>query len=276
MNLLDILQCIGIPVLVASLVMVFSWKVLPGLRVQPLGALIAVGASSVVAFSLQEGIPSIPPTQKWHWLVITVALVSLCACLYPLCRKFDERIVLQAMIAGIVAAVLMQFPSQSSFIIRCIVFLMVLVVSVSLRRFTIPPWHMFVVSWLILAGISILALQSSFAKLAFYAGAMSAVAASMCILQQLKPRETKSIQMIFGVLIVGCSLCGFAYDQKETVIKLAWFLPMVGAPVSAIAYLLLKQPKKRALISLAIVVLLVATSVIVSVVGSAPADELWP
>ncbi|MBT6270500.1 MAG: hypothetical protein HOI88_09180 [Phycisphaerae bacterium] len=276
MNLVDILQFIGIPVLVASLVMVFSWKFLPGIRVQPLGALIAVGASSVIAFSLQEGIPNIPPSQKWHWLVVTVALVSLCACLYPLCRKFDERIVLQATIAGIIAAVLMQFPSQSGFMIRCIVFLMVLVVSISLRRFTIPPWHMFVVSWLILAGLSILALQSSFAKLAFYAGAMSAVAASMCLLQLLKPREIKSIQMIFGVLIVGCSLCGFAYDQNETVFKLAWFLPMVGLPVSAIVYLLLKHPKKRALISLATVFVLVATSVLVSVVGTAPADEMWP
>ena len=149
---------------------------------------------------------------------------------------------------------------------------MVLVVSISLRRFTIPPWHMFVVSWLILAGLSILALQSSFAKLAFYAGAMSAVAAAMCVLQLLKPRETKSIQTIFGVLIVGCSLCGFAYDQNETTFKLAWLIPMVGVPISAIVYLLLKDHKNGALISLAIVVLCMATSAILSILGSSPAE----
>jgi hypothetical protein len=265
MNPADILQFIGIPVLVASGIMIFSWKFLPGKRMQPLGAVIAVGVSSVAAFVLQEGIPSIPPMQKWHWLVVVVALISFLACLYPLFRKCDERIVLQAMIAGIVAAVFMQFPGQSGFFDRCIVFLMVFLVGVGLHRLSIPPWHMYVVSWLILAAISILALQSSFAKLAFYAGAMSAVAASMCVLHLLKPRETKSIQMIFGVLIVGCSLCGFAYDQTETVFKMAWFVPMAGAPISAIVYLLLKDHRNRALISLAIVIFCTATSTILSI-----------
>lgn len=268
MNPVDILQFIGIPVLVASGMMFFSWKFLSRERIQPLGGVIAVGASSVVAFVLQEGVPSIPPTQKWHWLVITVALISLLAFVYPLVRKFDERVFLQTLIAGIIAAVFMQFPAQSGFFDRCFVFLMILFVSIGLQRLSIPPCHMYAVSWLTLAAISILALQSSFAKLAFYAGAMSAVAAAMCVLQLLNPRETKSIQMIFGVLIVGCSLCGFAYDQNGTAFKLAWFIPMAGVPISAIVYLLLKDHKNRALISLAIVVLCIATSAILSILDN--------
>ena len=91
-------------------------------------------------------------------------------------------------------------------------------------------------------------------------------------MQLLKPRETKSMQMIFSVLIVGCSLCGFAYDQNDTAFKFAWFIPMAGVPISAIVYLLLKDHKKRALISLAIVVLCTAASAILSILGSSPTD----
>ena len=55
MNPAAILQFIGIPILVASGTMFFSWKFLSRERMQPLGGVIAVGASSVVAFVLQEG-----------------------------------------------------------------------------------------------------------------------------------------------------------------------------------------------------------------------------
>jgi hypothetical protein len=276
MNPAEILQFVGIPVVVATVIVIVSWWVLPKNRVPPLGATLAVGAASCIAFILQEGIPSIPPMQKWHWLVITVLIISFLACVFPFFKKFDELIVLQAMVAGIIAAVFMQFPSQSELYKRCLVLLMVLFVSVGLRRLTIPLWHMYFVSWLILAGVSILALQSSFAKLAFFAGAMSAVAASMCVLQLLKPRETKSIQMIFGVLIVGCSLCGFSYDQNETVVTLVWFVPMAGVSISAIAYLLLKHHKNRACISLAIVASCITVSTIWSILVSSPTDDMWP
>ena len=276
MNPVEVLQFVGIPVIAAAVIVICSWWLLPAKRLQPVGAILAVGAASCIAFILQEGVPSIPPMQKWHWLVLTVFLVSVLACLSPLCRKFDKRVILQAMIAGIIAAIFMQFPSQSNLFVRFIIFLMVLFVSIGLRRFTIPPWHMYVVAWLVLAGISIMALQSSFAKLAFYAGAMSAVAASMCVLQLIKTRETKSIQMIFGVLIVGCSLCGFSYNQNGGVFALLWFAPMAAASISSIAYLLLKHHKNRAFISLAIAASCIAVSTIWSILVSLPADDMWP
>jgi hypothetical protein len=276
MNPIEVLQYVGVPLLVAAFILVCSWLLTPNKQMQPLGAVLAVGVSSLIAFVLQEGFPSIPPSEKWHWLVLTVLIVSLLSCIYPLFRSWDTLIVLQAIIAGFVAAFFMQFPGQTGLLDRVLVLFMVLFVSLGLRRLTIPPWHMYVASWWILAGISILALQSNFAKLAFFAGAMSAVAAILFLLQLINPRETKSVQMIFGVLIVGCSLCGLAYNQTESSHQFAWLLPMIGVPISALAYFIFKNQKYGAIVSLGIIYVFVSTPVIWSIVTTTTGDELWP
>ena len=275
MNPSDILKFIGIPVAVATGIMLLSWWVLASKRLQPLGATIAVGVACLTAFVLQDGVPAFPPTEKWHWLVITTTVVALLACIYPLWKKWDEWIVLQAMIAGLIGAIVMQFPSQDEIIDRFDVFILILFACVGLRRLTIPPWHMFLASWMIIASLSILALQASFAKLAFFAGAMSAVAAALCVLQIVKPRETKSVQMIFGVFIVGCALCGIAYDPTHHVPILAWFLPIICIPISAIAYFLCKG-KCRAVLSLVIITFFVVGAVSWAIVAAPPTVEMWP
>mgnify|MGYP000365505750 CR=1 FL=1 len=106
MNPTDILKFIGIPVAVATGVMLLSWWVLASKRLQPLGATIAVGVACLTAFILQDGPPAFPPTEKWHWLVFTVLIVFLLACLYPFFRAWDRLIVLQAIIAGIIGIIL--------------------------------------------------------------------------------------------------------------------------------------------------------------------------
>ena len=275
MNPVEIVQFIGIPVVVATVIMFLSWGLLRSTRLQPLGATFAVGISSLVAFVLQEGIPAIPPSQKWHWLVMTAIIVSVLACIYPLLKQFDKLIVLQALITGVIAAIFMQFPNQEDWLLRLGIGFSVLFVSVGLRRLTIPPWHMYIASWWVLAGYSFLALQASFAKLAFFAGAMSAVAAALCVLQLLKKRDTKSVQMIFGVFIVGSAMCGLAYDPSHNVPPLAWFLPMIGIPISAIAYFLCKY-KYPAFLSLAIIDSFVFAAVIWSIMAAPAGDELWP
>lgn len=275
MTPIDVLQFIGLPVVVATGIVLMGWWLLPSKRLQPLGAIIAVGVSSLVAFSLQDGIPSIPPQEKWHWLIITSTIVAVLACVYPLCKKWDKLIVFQAFIAGIIAAVFMQFPNQNGLFERIIILLMVLFISVSLRRLTIPPWHMYIASWSILACISVLALQASFAKLAFFAGAMSAVAAALVVLQCIKPRETKSVQMIFGVFIVGCAMCGLAYDPARNVPPFAWILPMLGVPIAAIAYLLCKA-KLRAVVSLVLLESCIAIAIYWTFANAVPQNEMWP
>jgi hypothetical protein len=134
---------------------------------------------------------------------------------------------------------------------------------------------MYVATWWILAGFSILALQSSFAKLSFFAGAMSAVAAALCVLQLMKPRETKSVQMIFGVLIVGCSLCGLAYDQGGPLHQTVWLIPLIGIPISAVAYFVCKR-KYRAKVSLAILLTFVSGALIWSIFTTPATDSMWP
>ena len=275
MNPLEIAQFIGIPVAVATGLSIVSWWFFSSKRRQPLGVLIAVGCSALVAFALQEGMPSVPPTQKWHWLILTVLIVFFLACLYSLFSKWDKRIILQALIAGIVAAVFMQFPGQSSVLDRIIIFLLVLFVSVGLRRLRIPAWHMYIVAWSVLASLSILALQASFAKLAFFSGAMSAVSAAMFVLQLCKPRETQSVQMLFGVIIVGCAMCGLAYDPSHAVPMFAWYLPLIGITIAAIAFLLCK-PKFRSVISIGLLELCLLASVIWTIVQSTPQDDMWP
>ena len=275
MNPIEIAQFIAIPVAVAAGIAIMSWWLFSSKRLQPLGVIIAVGVSSFVAFALQEGLPSVPPTQKWHWLVLTVLIVFLLACLYTLFRAWDKLIVLQAIIAGIIAAVLLQFPGQSDVSYRVSILFLVLFVSVGLRRLTIPPWHMYIAAWSALAGLSILALQASFAKLAFFAGAMSAVAAALFVLQCVKPRETKSVQVLFGVLVVGCAMCGVAYDPSHVVPLLAWYLPMAGIIIAAIVYFVGK-PKYKAAFSIATLELCVLISVIWTLLQTTPQDEMWP
>jgi len=272
---IEIAQFVGIPVAVATGIMLLSWWALPSKRLQPLGAIVAVGVASMVAFALQEGLPSLPPAQKWHWLVLTVLAVFLFACLYTLFRAWDKLVVLQALIAGVIAAVFMQFPGQNDFFYRVSILLLVLLVSVGLRRLTIPSWHMYIVAWSVLACLSILALQTSFAKLAFFAGAMSAVSAAMFVLGLLNPRETKSVQTVFGVLIVGCAMCGLAYDPSRAVPVVSWFLPMAGITLAAITYFLCKA-KYKAAYSIATLELCVVCSLIWTFLQVAPQDEMWP
>jgi hypothetical protein len=252
-----------------------SWWLFSSKRLQPLGAIIAVGVSSVVAFSLQDGLPNIPPQEKWHWLIITSTIAALMACMYPLFKCWDKLIVLQALIAGIIAAVFMQFPNQNGLLERIVMLCLVLFVSIGLRRLTIPPWHMYVAAWSALAGLSILALQASFAKLAFFAGAMSAVAAALFVLQCVKPSETKSVQVLFGVLVVGCAMCGVAYDPSHVVPLLAWYLPMAGIIIAAIVYFVGK-PKYKAVFSIVTLELCISISVIWTLLQTTPKDEMWP
>lgn len=275
MNPTDILKFIGIPVAIATGIMLLSWWMLASKRVQPIGATIAVGVACLAAFMLQEGPLAFPPAEKWHWLVITTLVTSLLACIYPLWKKWDKRIVLQAMIAGLIGAIIMQFPSQDGMFDRIIVFILILFTSVGLRRFTIPPWHMYLASWMILASFSMLALQASFAKLAFFSGAMSAVTAALCVLQLVNPRETKSVQTIFGTCIVGCMMCGLAYDPSHAVPITSWFLPIASIPLSAIAYFLCKGKYKQVL-SLSITALIVSGAVVWAILAAPKVDEMWP
>ena len=62
MNLVDILQFVGIPVAIATGIMLLSWRFFSSAKVQYLGPVIATGAACAAAFVLQEGFPAIPPT----------------------------------------------------------------------------------------------------------------------------------------------------------------------------------------------------------------------
>ena len=82
--------------------------------------------------------------------------------------------------------------------------------------------------------------------------------------------------MVFGVLIVGCSLCGLAYDQSEEIHKIVWFLPMISIPISSIAFFLFQKKKYVAIISLGVVDLFVFAAVIWSIISTPVSDDLWP
>ena len=106
---------------------------------------------------------------------------------------------------------------------------------------------------------------------------MSAVAAALCVLQLVNPRETKSVQMIFGVFIVGCTLCGLAYDPSHACsnISRGFCQLFASIPLSAIAYFLCKG-KCRAVLSLVIITFFVVGAVSWAIVAAPPSDEMWP
>ena len=78
------------------------------------------------------------------------------------------------------------------------------------------------------------------------------------------------------MLIVGCSLCGLAYSQDDNILQFMWFTPMASVPIAAIAYLLLKQKKYRAVVSLLITGIFVSASIAWSMMASNTGDEMWP
>ena len=176
---------------------------------------------------------------------------------------------------ALIASVFMQFPGQDSFLYRICILFLVFFVSIGLRRLKLPSWHLYIASWSVLACLSILALQASFAKLAFFAGSMSAVAGAMFVLQIVKPKETKSVQILFGVLIVGCGMCGAAYDPSRAVPLFAWFLPMAGITLAAVVYFLCKT-KYKAAFSIAALELCILFSVIWTFLQMTPNEEMWP
>ena len=269
MNLVDILQFVGIPVAIATGIMLFSWRLFSSAKVHYLGPVIATGAACLAAFVLQEGFPAIPPTQKWHWLVLVTLVVSLLSFYY-------KTAIFQSIVAACVVSIFMQFPNQQGPLERILIGCSTLAVCIGLRNIKIPAWHMYLAAWWILAGYSLLALNASFAKLSFFAGAMSAVAAALCVLQIIKPREIKNVQAIFGTLIVGCAFCGLAYDSSGTEHQLIWFLPLLGVPISALVYVLQKSWKLRAIASLAVIDGFVMTAVIWSFISQQKLDETWP
>ena len=81
--------------------------------------------------------------------------------------------------------------------------------------------------------------------------------------------------MIFGVFIVGCTLCGLAYDPSHAVPTSAWFLPIASIPLSAIAYFLCKG-KCRAVLSLVIITFFVVGAVSWTILAAPPTVEMWP
>ena len=126
MSPIEIAQFVGIPVAVATVLVFLSWAMTTTNRHEPMGAIVALGIASFIAFVLQEGIPTLPPAQKWHWLILSLFAVWALACIYPCFKKWDEMIVLQAIIAGVLVSVLMQFPAQQDFLFRVLIFVMVL------------------------------------------------------------------------------------------------------------------------------------------------------
>lgn len=90
MSFLQIMWTVGFPALIGAVIIVPAWLLprirgLSGLTGSALG--VALGMALVIAFMTEAGIPSLPPSQKWHMLpILACGIVILC----PVVALVDE------------------------------------------------------------------------------------------------------------------------------------------------------------------------------------------
>ncbi len=270
MNIGEILSFIGIPLGIATGIMLVGIWLRSSNSIRAILPIISISAASVAAFVLQDGWPSIPPSQKWHWLIISILAVSLAAMAFT-CLNIKSYMTVAA---AFIVAFLMQFPNQDYYLFRILVVALVMITGLSLQKLSLSSWHTYVTSWAILAGYSLLALFSGFAKLAFFTGAISAVCAALFVLELIKPDENKNgVHVLLGTIIIGCALCGFAYDQTDKH-SLIWFLPLISLPIASLIAIS-KKINIRNTVSLLIVHIFVFTAVLWSILSIEQTDS-WP
>ena len=118
----------------------------------------------------------------------------------------------------------------------------------------------YIVCWLIFGGYSVLAIQSGFAKLAFFSASLSAISAALGILSYLLRIESRFATILLGTSMLSILMCGKAYDQVHEAIYI-WYLPVIGIFISSVALVFLKTTKFKIILSLLIAAIFVIATV---------------
>ncbi len=271
MTVVELLEYIGFPVLLASAILVQGWW--SGPRpwhakppAWPFPA--AIGLGFLLAFVLQEGWPDWPPVQKWHWLVPTMIAATVLGVTARLFPRTGSKRLLPELALAFIAGFAMHFPGQEAIEIRLGIGIAVLLATLAGRTAVLrrPAIQLPLLGWMLLATLSIMILQASFAKLAILTGAVSAICAAAAVLTALRRPSSLGIggHLVIGFAVASIAACGAAYDTNANVPPLAWCLPILALPLAALARVIIpaRSPLQSILWGMIVAVICCATALI--------------
>ena len=258
---IEVLKFIGLPLLTTSIICLVSCFLFKkDNKVRELIPIVAIGVSSFIAFWLQEGLPSIPATQKWHYLIFIIgALATINVLVYS---KFNNTLIIVWLAAfGLVQTLLPILPGLNDLATRFLLLVFVIALPCALKGNLRSNLFEYIVCWLIFGGYSVLAIQSGFAKLAFFSASLSAISAALGILSYLLRIESRFVPILLGTSMLSILMCGKAYDQVHEAMYI-WYLPAIGICIPSIALTFVKPSKFKIMFSLFMAIIFVIGTVV--------------
>ena len=272
MDPIEVLKFIGLPLLITSLsYLVGCCLFKKDNKAKELIPIVAIGLSCFIAFWLQEGLPAIPATQKWHYLIFIIgALATINVLTYS---KFNNTLIIVWLAAfGLIQTLLPLLPGLNDLTTRFLLLIFAIALPYALKGKLRSNIFEYIVCWMIFAGYSVLAIQSGFAKLAFFSASLSAVSAALGILSYLSHLESRFVPILLGTSMLSILMCGKAYDQVHEVTYI-WYLPAIGICIPSIALTFVKPSKFKIMFSLFIVIIFVIGPVVWSLSAVTSFDD---
>ena len=270
----------GLPLLLAAIVMTIGWKLWEKPRhakppYWPPAA--ALGLGVMLAFVIQEGLPSIPVSQKWHSLLPALFAVTVIGATHRVFPRRRSLRFIPEMATAFIAAFALNFPGQDTMEAQLVIGIGTLLATMAGRTYILrrPAWILPVVAWMIYGTLAVMILQVYFAKLTIIAGAASMIVAAIgvCVLVRKPATLSAGTSCVLGFLAVALAACGSAYDAGDSIPTACWWLPVVALPAAACASAMFSDLRQRrhSVIAIAIALVCCLTAIIWTLATGAPA-----
>lgn len=247
---LDALELIGLPVLLACVVLVYGWWSGP----RPWHAKppawpfpLALGLAALLAFtlfklSLNPGKPVVKfPLSGVDWLapsILGATILGTTARLFPLERK-KLRFIPELTLAFI-AAFAIDFPEQNHILTRLVIGIGVFLATAAgraslLRR---PAVQLPILGWMSLGTIALLMQPWSFGNvhLALFVIAASTTCGALALVTVFRSPSSLGLggHLVIGFLVALSATCAAAYGPAGDGIMSPWALPVLAFPAAAL------------------------------------------
>lgn len=244
---------------------------------------IAIGVGFAISFRLQEGLPDIPPVQRWHWLVLIASGAAVVGVLHGLwANRLPGRLVTGLMLAAVTGLMLQPLPAfDPSWVWKAAVAMAVFMLwfsNITLAERN-PGQLMPLVMMLAFTAASIVLIAGvSSAKFGVLAGSLACMSGFIMAIGLLT-RKHASIGgslTVLSTLLPAWMVTGHFYDAAGDV-PLASFILIAVAPmalwIGEIPVLSRGKQWRRYLLGLSAVALLLAIAIALMVVNLPPPLE---
>jgi len=230
--IVQVLTGIGLPAALAAVVLLIGWRPWPRTR-QPEDAgwatALAFGGAFLAAFIVQQGMPSIPPHERWEWIALIMAGATVLGIIDGMLRRQPVRTFTLAAIAGAAVGYALRLPDLDLVEARAslgvaILGLVLVLDPLAARR---PGPRLPIALVIVMTTLATAAQAAAFGKLAFIAGAMAAAAGVHAVVAILNPKLSLAPggALVVAIALVLLSATGHAYDYGD----LPWWMFVVPA-----------------------------------------------